>query len=91
MLFREANGRPLSKETVRTRLDLSPEVLDHMLSTLVRRGRLVAVVGCEGCEICPLKPVCAGVPAPTQKAYALPRPVLETAFALEEQSPISEL
>ena len=74
-LFRRAEGRPLSKEAVRAELALPADVLDHMLRTLVRRGRLVAVEGgCEGCEICPLNPVCAGVPAPTQKAYALPRP-----------------
>lgn len=72
-LFRRADGRPLAKEAVRAQLDLPPEVLDHMLDTLVRRGRLVTVKGgCEGCQICPLKPVCAGIPAPTQKAYALP-------------------
>lgn len=87
LLFRQANGRPLSKEAVRAELDLPPEVLDHMLSTLARRGRLVAVSnGCDGCDICPLKPVCAGVPAPAQKAYALVRPGLA-----ESPSPISNL
>lgn len=79
-LFAEANGRPLSKDALCTYLDLSPAVLDHMLHTLVRRGHLVALEGlCDGCPVCPLKQVCAGVPAPRQMVFALaPR---------QEQSP----
>lgn len=72
-VFRQAEGQPLSKEALRAQLDLPPEVLDHMLHTLLRRGRLVTTTsGCNGCAVCPLKPVCATVPAPTQRAYALP-------------------
>lgn len=71
-LFRQTHGIPLSAEVVGRQLDLSPAVVEHLLHTLVQRGRLVLVdEGCAGCTVCPLKIVCAGAPAIPQRGYML--------------------
>lgn len=72
-IFQQAEGRALSREAVAAQLDVQPDVLDHMLMTLERRGRLVVSQdACYGCETCPLHAVCATVPAPSRRGYRLP-------------------
>lgn len=70
-LFAAYQGRTLSKEAIRSHLDVSPALLDQMLLTLVQRGRLVEVGGCAGCDTCPLEHFCATSPAVSMKGYAL--------------------
>lgn len=73
-LFRNAQGQSLSKEEIRAQLAISPALLDHMLLTLVRRGRLIEVRGdCQSCSACPLEKICAGVPPVTRTGYTLVR------------------
>ncbi len=71
-LFRQTHGIPISAEVVARQLDLPSSVVEHLLHTLVQRGRLVLVdEGCTGCTICPLKIVCAGAPTIPQRGYML--------------------
>ncbi len=71
-LFEAYQGRTLSKEAIRSHLDVSPALLDQMLLTLVQRGRLVVVdSGCAGCDTCPLEHFCATSPTVSMKGYAL--------------------
>ena len=71
-LFQEQQGHTLSKEAIRTHLNVSPALLDQMLLTLVQRGRLVEVDGgCAGCDSCPLEHFCATSPTVSMKGYAL--------------------
>lgn len=71
-LFETYQGRTLSKEAIRSHLDVSPALLDQMLLTLVQRGRLMEVGGgCPGCATCPLEHFCATSPAVSMKGYAL--------------------
>lgn len=71
-LFREAGNRPLTREEIASRLNLPPDVLDHMLLTLVQRGRLTRVdILCTGCDHCPLHKLCGGPTLAPRKAYLL--------------------
>ena len=71
-LFELHRGRTLSKEAIRSHLDVSPALLDQMLLTLVQRGRLVEVgSGCAGCDSCPLEHFCATSPTVAMTGYAL--------------------
>ncbi|MCA9971295.1 MAG: hypothetical protein KC425_13815 [Anaerolineales bacterium] len=71
-LFRHSRGVPLTAEAVGQQLDLPPALIEQMLHTLVYRGRLEMVEDvCDGCEVCPLKPLCAGVPAVRRSGYRL--------------------
>lgn len=73
-LFETYQGRTLSKEAIRSHLDVSPALLDQMLLALVRRGRLVEVGGgCAGCDTCPLEHFCATSPTVSMTGYALPK------------------
>ncbi len=72
-LFHQYQGAPLSKEAISARLDIPPAVLEQMLQTLVRRGRLVEIEdGCTGCTVCPLQKYCAAAPTVNPRGYALP-------------------
>ncbi len=67
------SGVPLSVETISSQLDVSHDVVDHLVHTLVQRGRLVEVdEGCTGCHTCPLKVVCSGAPTVSVHGYILP-------------------
>ncbi|MEJ2750454.1 MAG: FeoC-like transcriptional regulator [Anaerolineae bacterium] len=70
-LFEAYEGRTLSKEAIRSHLDVSPAMLDQMLLTLVQRGRLIEVGGCAGCTTCPLEHFCATSPTVSMTGYAL--------------------
>ena len=71
-LFQAHRGQTLSKEAIQRYLDVPPAVLDQMLLTLVRRGRLVEVGdGCTGCDVCPLEHFCATSPTVSTTGYAL--------------------
>ncbi|MCB9418218.1 MAG: hypothetical protein H6667_00320 [Ardenticatenaceae bacterium] len=71
-LFEAYQGRTLSKEVIRSHLDVSQALLDQMLLTLVQRGRLVVVTsGCAGCDSCPLEHFCATSPTVSMTGYAL--------------------
>lgn len=71
-LLEQADGVPLSVDAISRQLGVSRDVTDHMLRTLVERGRLVEVdEGCTGCTTCPLKIVCAGAPPLPVRGYAL--------------------
>ena len=66
------SGVPLSVEAISSQLDVSHDVVDHLVHTLVQRGRLVEVdEGCTDCYTCPLKAVCSGAPAVSVRGYAL--------------------
>ena len=73
-IYQEAEGQPLPAEAVAARLGLAPGLVEHMVRTLVQRGRLVAVDGgCHGCPTCPLSRFCGAVgpPAARPVAFAL--------------------
>lgn len=71
-LFRHSQGIPLTAEVVARQLNLPPAVVEQLLRTLVQRGRLTLVdQGCTGCQVCPLKVICAGVPPIPQRGYRL--------------------
>lgn len=71
-LFEAYQGHTLSKEAIRSHLDISSALLDQMLLTLVQRGRLVEVGGgCAGCDSCPLEHFCATSPTVSMTGYAL--------------------
>ncbi|HSM54710.1 MAG TPA: FeoC-like transcriptional regulator [Candidatus Sulfomarinibacteraceae bacterium] len=71
-LFREAGNRPLTREEIASRVDISPDVLDHMLLTLVQRGRLIKIdATCAGCDHCPLHRICGGPALAPKSAYLL--------------------
>ena len=66
------SGVPLSVDTISSQLDVSHDVADHLVHTLVQRGRLIEVnEGCTGCSSCPLKAVCSGAPTLSVRGYAL--------------------
>jgi hypothetical protein len=71
-LFRADGGMALSKEAIRLQLDIPADVLDQMLLTLVRKGRLIEVdEACNGCAVCPLEKICATIPPISTHGYAL--------------------
>ena len=71
-ILQQAGGVPLSVETIGRQLGVPRDVADHLVRTLVQRGRLVEVdEGCTGCTVCPLKVVCAGAPTLSPRGYAL--------------------
>ncbi len=71
-LFQEQQNITLSKEAICSRLNISPDVLEQMLQTLLQRGRLVKVSGgCSGCDACPLEDYCATTPTISLQGYAL--------------------
>ncbi|MDX1665298.1 MAG: FeoC-like transcriptional regulator [Candidatus Promineifilaceae bacterium] len=71
-IYREANGEPLSREAVAARLRVAPGLVEHMVRTLVQRGRLVEVEpACDGCTSCPLARFCgSGAPAADTRPVA---------------------
>lgn len=71
-VIEEAEGRPLPLQAIRARLDVPKPVLEHMLQTLVRRGRLLVVDGvCQSCAPCPLRKFCDGPPPIRRTGYVL--------------------
>lgn len=73
-LFRTVDGLALSKEAIRLQLGVSEDVLDQMLLTLVRKGRLMEVdEACNGCTVCPLEKFCASAPPVSTHGYTLVR------------------
>jgi len=73
-LFQENQATTLAPEAICARLNIPPDVLAQLLQTLLRRGRLVAVGGCAGCDACPLTNYCATTPAVSFQGYALAKP-----------------
>ena len=71
-LCHQAQGVPLSREAIRAYLGVAPEVLDQLLLTLVRKGRLVEIqAGCADCPACAWKKICAGAPHLAPAGYML--------------------
>ena len=71
-LLQQTGGVPLSVDDIGRQLGVPRDVADHLVRTLVQRGRLVEVdEGCAGCTSCPLKAVCAGAPAVSAHGCAL--------------------
>lgn len=69
-LIRQAEGKPLSAEAIAGRLDLSPDVVRHMLWQLVQKGKLAPMEGaCRGCDVCPLHRFCARVEGVAIQGY----------------------
>lgn len=70
-LFHETPGTTLSLAAIAARLEVSPGLLEHMLRTLVRSGRLVEVADCADCGDCTLRRICVGGLGLRQQGYAL--------------------
>lgn len=71
-VIEEAQGQPLPQDAILARLNVSRPMLEHMLQTLVRRGRLEVVDGaCISCAPCPLRNFCDGPPPFTRPGYVL--------------------
>lgn len=70
-LFAAAPGKTLSPGAIAAELDISPALLDHMLRTLVRSGRLVEVELCSDCSACALRRICVGGLDVIQRGYRL--------------------
>lgn len=70
-IFRREPDRAFSRSALAAELGVAPGMLDHMLRTLVQRGRLVEVEDCAGCASCPLTKICVGGLDLRQRGYAL--------------------
>ncbi|MBX0328468.1 hypothetical protein K2Z83_12350 [Oscillochloris sp. ZM17-4] len=70
-IFRRAPNTTLTHAMIAAELDVAPGMLDHMLRTLVRSGRLVEVEHCADCAACPLTKICVGGLDLRQRGYAL--------------------
>lgn len=71
-LVQQSGGVPLSLDTISDHLNVSREVVDQLVRTLVQRGKLVEVDGgCISCSSCPLKIVCTGAPHISTHGYTL--------------------
>ncbi|NNJ11001.1 hypothetical protein EKD04_011725 [Chloroflexales bacterium ZM16-3] len=70
-IFRRAPDTTLSHAMIADELGVSPGMLDHMLRTLVRSGRLIEVEHCSDCDACPLTKICVGGLDLGQRGYML--------------------
>ncbi len=70
-LFAVAPAKTLSAAAIAAELDISPALLDHMLRTLVRSGRLVEVELCSDCSACALRRICVGGLDIARRGYRL--------------------
>jgi hypothetical protein len=70
-IFRRGPDITLTRDTLAAELGVAPGMLDHMLLTLVRSGRLVEVEECAACDTCPLTKICVGGLDLRQRGYAL--------------------
>jgi hypothetical protein len=80
-LFRASKGGTLSIAEIAIRLNLSPEMVEQLLHTLVERGRICPIHPAgKACAPCPLREVCPGGPQVAHQGYAL----------VEKQTPLIE-
>ena len=70
-IFRRAPGAALSRTAIAAEMGVDPGMLDHMLRTLVRSGRLREVEDCDDCAACPLTKICVGGLDLRQRGYVL--------------------
>ena len=68
-LFERAPSATLTPAALAAELGIAPGLLEHMLGTLVRSGRLAEVEECADCGTCPLTRVCAGGPELRRRGY----------------------
>lgn len=65
--------RPMCVADLSAVLGIEASVLEGMLETLVRRGRLRALeLAADGCDTCPLRGGCFVIDAGLAKTYVLP-------------------
>lgn len=70
-LFRRSPGATLTPAAIGSQLGLSPSLVEHMLRTLVRSGRLVELESGAGCASCPLERLCVGGLTTHERCYVL--------------------
>jgi hypothetical protein len=70
-IFRRAPNTTLTRAALAAKLGVGPGMLDHMLLTLVRSGRLMEVDDCADCGSCPLTAICVGGLDMRQRGYVL--------------------
>ncbi|NTU78924.1 MAG: hypothetical protein HGA45_05890 [Chloroflexales bacterium] len=73
-IFRRSPGATLTPAVIGAELGVSPALVEHMLRTLVRSGRLVELESGAGCGSCPLERICVGGLTLHERCYVLREP-----------------
>jgi hypothetical protein len=73
-IFQRSPGATLTPNIIGAELGVTPDLVEHMLHTLVRSGRLAKLEGDTGCGGCPLDRICVGGLTLHERCYVLREP-----------------